>query len=337
MTSPLIVGLAGTRLGAAEADYLAAAEPLGIILFKRNIAGADEIARLVEDATAASGARLVLIDQEGGRVQRIGPPLAGRYPPARAIGDLYVRDPAAGARAAWLAGHLIAADLAPLGINTPCLPVADVPVPGAHDVIGDRAYAEDAARVAHLAGEAAAGVLAAGALPVVKHVPGHGRAAVDSHVSLPTVDAPRAALEADFAPFRALAGLPVGMTAHVVYEALDAARPATLSPVVVDVIRRDIGFAGLLMTDDISMGALTGDIGANAAASLAAGCDCVLHCNGDLDEMRAVAAALPPIAPDAARRLAAAHACLGPGRGDLAALREEFQALMGARAGTEAG
>ncbi|WP_226581778.1 beta-N-acetylhexosaminidase [Acuticoccus sediminis] len=330
MTSPLIVGLCGTRLTADEAAFLAEARPLGLILFRRNIGSREEIVRLVEDARAASGARLVLIDQEGGRVQRIGPPLAERYPPARSIGALYARDAEAGARAAWLAGHLIAADLLPLGINTPCLPVADVPVPGAHDVIGDRAYAEEPDAVARLAGAAMDGVLAAGALPVVKHVPGHGRACADSHFSLPVVDAPRDALERDFAPFRALAAAPLGMTAHVVYNALDTDLPATLSSTVLDLIRRDIGFDGLLMTDDISMGALTGDIGANARASLVAGCDCVLHCNGDMDEMTAVAGALGPIGPDAARRLDAAHAALGAGPGDVTALREEFHSLVGA-------
>ncbi len=340
MTSPLIVGLAGTRLSVDEADFLVQTRPLGIILFRRNIGDADDIARLVRDATAASGARLVLVDQEGGRVQRIGPPIAERYPPARTIGALAAKDPEAGARAAWLAGYLIAADLLPLGINTPCLPVADVPVPGAHDVIGDRAYAEDPAVVAHLAGAAAEGVLAAGALPVVKHVPGHGRAWVDSHVSLPVVEAGREELERDFAPFRALSGVPLGMTAHVVYTALDGERPATLSPSVLDLIRRDIGFDGLLMTDDISMGALTGDaltggaltasIEDNARASIAAGCDCVLHCNGNLNEMRAVAAALEPIGAEAGRRLGAAHARLGAAPGDVAGLRDEFRSLVGA-------
>lgn len=330
MTAPLIVGLSGTALTADEAAFLAATRPLGLILFKRNIGTADEITRLVAAAQEASGARLVLIDQEGGRVQRIGPPLAPRYPPAASIGALHAADPARAARAAWLAGHLIAADLAPFGINTPCLPVADVPVPGAHDVIGDRAYGQTPDIVAALAGAAAEGVMAAGALPVVKHIPGHGRAWVDSHVSLPVVEADRTALERDFAPFRALAATPVGMTAHVVYTAIDPARPATLSPAAIDLIRTDIGFDGLLMGDDISMGAISGDIGANAAASLAAGCDCVLHCNGDLGEMDAIAAAIGPMTDAAARRLAAAHARLGPAPADVAALRDEFADLVGA-------
>ena len=332
MTRPLIVGLAGTRLTDEERDYLAAARPLGFILFRRNIGTAEEIARLVADAQAASGAKLVLIDQEGGRVQRIGPPIVEHYPPARAIGDLFARDAEAGRRAAWLAGHLIAADLMALGINTPCLPVADVPVPGAHDVIGDRAYAMTPDAVATLAGACVEGVLAAGALPVIKHVPGHGRAVTDSHVGLPVVDATIADLQRDFAPFRALAAAPVGMTAHVVYTALDPARPATLSPTLVELVRRDIGFDGLLLTDDITMGALTGDMADNARAALAAGCDCILHCSGDLSEMEAIAAALDPISGDAARRLAAAEARLGTALADVAALRDEFHALVGAGA-----
>lgn len=330
MTAPLIVGLAGTRLTAAEAAFLGQAKPLGLILFKRNIGTAEEIVRLVDEARAASGARLTLIDQEGGRVQRIGPPLIAPYPTGRAIGDIARRDLAAGTRAAWLAGHLIAADLAPFGLNTPCLPVADVPVPGAHDVIGDRAYGEDPALVARLATAAAEGVLAAGALPVVKHIPGHGRAWVDSHVSLPVVDALRTELERDFAPFRALARMPLAMTAHVVYSGIDADRPATLSPDAIHLIRKDIGFDGLLMTDDISMGALSGSIADNARAALKAGCDCVLHCNGSLAEMKAIAAALEPMTPAATRRLEAAHARLGPAPADLAALKEEFAALTGA-------
>lgn len=330
MPSPLIVGLAGTVLTEAERGFLDAVRPLGIILFRRNLGDASQIARLVESACEAAAANLVLIDQEGGRVQRLGPPLAPRYPAAAAIGAVHARDPEGGRRAAWLAGHLIATDLLALGINVPCLPVADVPVPGAHDVIGDRAYSSHPLAVAELAGAAAAGVLAAGALPVVKHIPGHGRASVDSHREPPVVTAPREALEVDFEPFRALSALPLAMTAHVIYTALDAERPATLSPAVIGTIRENIGFDGLLMTDDISMGALAGDIGANAAAALGAGCDCVLHCNGDLAEMERIAAALPATSAAAAVRLDAATARLAPHRADVAGLRAEFGALVGA-------
>ena len=331
--APLIVGLSGTRLSAREADYLGSVRPLGLILFARNIETAAQVSALVTDAVAASGADLVFVDQEGGRVQRVRPPLAPRYPAAAVIGALYGRDAAQGLRAAWLAGRLIASDLLPLGLNAPCLPVADVPVPGAHDIIGDRAWGTTPEAVAALAGAAAEGVLAAGALPVVKHIPGHGRAGVDSHVSLPRVDAPRAALETDFAPFRALSHLPMAMTAHVLYTSLDPALPATLSPAVIGLIRDDIGFDGLLMTDDISMGAMGGSIADNARAALAAGCDCVLHCNGRMDEMERIAEALPEMSPDAARRLGRVKtARRQPPEDDTAALRREFGALLGAAA-----
>ncbi|WP_108661634.1 beta-N-acetylhexosaminidase [Acuticoccus kandeliae] len=328
MTAPLIVGLAGVSLTDDERAYLRDVRPLGIILFARNIGDAAQISRLTEEAAALSGAGLVFIDQEGGRVQRIRPPLVPRYPPAATIGRLYARDVEAGRRAAHLVGLLIASDLLPLGINAPCLPVADVPVPGSHDVIGDRAYGTTPEAVSVLAGAVADGVLEAGAFPVVKHIPGHGRAMVDSHVSLPVVEATREALEVDFAPFRALSALPMAMTAHVRYTALDETRCATLSPRVISLIRNEIGFGGLLMSDDISMGALGGDLADNAAAALAAGCDCVLHCNGDMDEMRLIADRLPPMAPSAATRLAAVLARRNKApAGDIAALREEFSAL----------
>ncbi|GAB5376957.1 MAG: beta-N-acetylhexosaminidase [Acuticoccus sp.] len=333
MTAPLIVGLAGLELLEPEREFLAAVRPLGIIVFRRNIADAEQLTALVGNALAASGAALAFVDQEGGRVQRVRPPLAPRYPAAAAIGALYANDPAAARRAAFLGGYLIARDLAPFGLNVPCLPVADVPVRGAHDVIGDRAYGLAPQVVAELAGAAADGVLAAGALPVMKHLPGHGRAHVDSHLSLPDVDTPRDALTADFTPFHALNTLPMGMTAHVRYAAIDPDAPATLSSAAISLIRDEIGFGGLLMTDDISMGALGPDVAANAARALRAGCDCVLHCNGDLDEMRAIAAALPPITPAAGARLAAALAARRtPAAADIAVLRAEFDTLLGAGA-----
>ncbi len=291
--TPLIVGLSGTSLTAREAEFLKRVRPVGLILFARNIETMAQVTELVAEAVAASGTDLVFVDQEGGRVQRLRPPLVPSYPPAAVIGAIYARDEAAGLRAAWLAGHLIASDLQPTGLNAPCLPVADVPVPGAHDIIGDRAYGTDPARVAALAGAAAEGVLDAGAFPVLKHIPGHGRAAVDSHVALPRVDASRAELGSDFAPFRALNHLPLGMSAHVLYTALDPTLPATLSPTVIGIIRDEIGFDGFLMTDDISMGALGGNIADDAVAALAAGCDCVLHCNGRMAEMERIAAVLP--------------------------------------------
>jgi beta-N-acetylhexosaminidase len=328
MTAPFIVGLSGTHLTGTERAFLRAARPAGVILFARNVAEPDALRRLTGEAAEACGSPLVLVDQEGGRVQRIRPPLAPRYPSAAAIGAVHARDPAAGTRAAFLAGRLIAADLAALGITVSCLPVADVPVPGADDVIGDRAYAGEPERVATLARSAAVGVMAGGCLPVVKHMPGHGRATVDSHRACPVVDASRAALERDFAPFRALSDLPVAMTAHVRYTAIDPERPATVSPAAVEVIRAAIGFDGLLLTDDISMGALSGSAADNAAAALAAGCDMVLHCTGRIGEMEALAAGLPPLTVAAQRRLDAAVAALGaPDGANITAMRAEFDAL----------
>ena len=333
MTAPLIVGLEGLDLAVRERDFLERVRPLGIIVFGRNVETGDRLAALVEAALEASGASLAFVDQEGGRVQRLKPPLAPRYPAARVIGAIYERDTAAGLRAAWLAGRLIGADLAPYGLNAPCLPVADVPVPGANDVIGDRAYANRPGPVAALAASAAEGVFASGALPVVKHMPGHGRALADSHFALPDVDAPLAELQSDFAPFRALASMPMGMSAHMRFAAIDPHRPATLSAAAISLIRDDIGFDGLLMTDDISMGALGGEVAGNAAAAIAAGCDCVLHCNGRFEEMEAVAAALPPMTDAAARRLAAVlQARRAPDASDVEALRAEFGALLGAGA-----
>ena len=331
--APLIVGLAGTRLGPDESAFLRDVRPFGIILFARNIETGAQVRDLLGAAQDASGAPLTLVDQEGGRVQRVRPPLAPRQPPGAQVGAAAARNPANAARIGWLSGRLVAGDVAPLGFNTPCLPVADVPVEGAHDVIGDRAYGHDPAHVARVAAAVAEGVLAAGCLPVVKHIPGHGRATADSHFSLPTVRASRAELERDFAPFQALAHLPLAMSAHVTFSAIDDT-PATLSPKVVgEVIRQQIGFDGLLMTDDISMRALRGDLGTLSRRALDAGCDAVLHCNGKMREMRTIADALPPMATAAQRRLDAACAALRPAdAADLDALRAEFAALVEADA-----
>jgi beta-N-acetylhexosaminidase len=328
MRAPLVVGLAGTALTDAERGFLREVRPVGVIVFARNVGDGDGLARLVGEAKAAAGDALAFVDQEGGRVQRLRPPLAPRMPAAARIGALHARDPEAGRRAAFLAARLIAADIARFGLDCPCLPVADVPSEGAHDVIGDRAYARDPAVVAALAAAAAEGLSAGGAIPCVKHLPGHGRATVDSHLATPVVDAPLAALERDFAPFRALAGLPLGMTAHLVYTAIDRDAPGTVSPAVVRVIRERIGFSGLLLTDDIVMGAVGDDVVSAGTAALAAGCDIVLHCNGDLAAMERLAAALPPLGAEGERRLAAAVEGRRPPAGDVAALREEFAALM---------
>ncbi len=330
MSAPLIVGLEGLELTPRERDFLADVRPIGVIVFARNVQSGEQLSALVGAALDAAGASLAFVDQEGGRVQRLRPPLAPRYPAARAIGALYERDAEAGRRAAWLAGRLIGEDLAQYRLNAPCLPVADVPVPGANDVIGDRAYSERPDAVATLAASAAEGVLASGALPVVKHIPGHGRAGADSHFALPDVDASLAELEADFAPFRALVHLPMAMTAHVRYRAIDAAGAGTLSAAVIKAIREDIGFGGLLMSDDISMGALGGKVADNARRALEAGCDCVLHCNGKFKEMAAIAEALPPMGEAGAARLAAALAARRtPGADDIAALRAEFAGHLG--------
>jgi beta-N-acetylhexosaminidase len=327
-----ITGIAGTALTDEERRFLGGAQPWGFIVFARNIAGPDPLRRLIAELRAAVGRDApVLIDQEGGRVARLRPPNWPEYPPGAAYGALYDRDRDAGLAAARLGGRLIAYDLADLGIDVDCLPVADVPVAGADAVIGDRAYGTEPAKVAAIAGALAAGLAAGGVLPVLKHIPGHGRATADSHKRLPVVTAERATLETtDFAAFRPLAGLPLGMTAHVVFSALDPIAPATTSAVIVEgVIRDSIGFRGLLMSDDISMGALSGSISERSAAAIAAGCDVVLHCNGELAEMRAVAAAVPKLSGAPAGRAKAALAQKQPPKPiDVAASRAEFARLL---------
>jgi beta-N-acetylhexosaminidase len=310
MTSACIFGCAGPRLSAEERKLFEQVDPLGLILFGRNIEAPDQVRALVSDFRAVVGrARApVLIDQEGGRVQRLRPPYWPDFPAAEKYGMLYAEDRATGLAAARLGARLIAAELTPLGVNVDCLPVADLRFPEGHDVIGARAYAEDPVAVAALGSAAAEGLLAGGVLPVIKHIPGHGRARVDSHEALPRVDAPLAELDrTDFEPFRKLAHLPIAMTAHVVYSAIDPEHPATTSPLVIaEIVRKRIGFLGLLLTDDLSMRALQGPLGARAERALAAGCDIALHCNGGMDEMREVAAAVPPLAGDASRRAEAA-------------------------------
>lgn len=302
----LITGLRGTDLGADEVAFLRRVRPCGIILFARNLASADQIRRLVSDARTAIGAAdvLILIDQEGGRVQRIRPPLGRALPAAQAYALLYDSDPVAACEAAYLQARLIADDLLALGINTDCAPVLDIPVPGAHAIIGDRAYGTTPAQVAALGRATANGFLAGGVLPVIKHIPGHGRATADSHLALPVVDTPHDLLSrTDFAPFQALSDMPAAMTAHVVFSALDATQPASTSRRVTDlVIRAEIGFGGLLMSDDLSMQALAGSIGARAAAVITAGSDVALHCNGELAEMEEAAAHVPDLAGEARAR-----------------------------------
>lgn len=327
-----ICGLAGLTVSADERAFLREARPWGLILFKRNVNSPDQVSELVASFRECVGWQApVLVDQEGGRVQRLGPPNWPSYPPGARFGALYDREPAVGLAAARLAGHLIAADLQPLGIDVDCLPLADVPVAGADAVIGDRAYGTEPGKVAAIAGAIAAGLQAGGVLPVLKHLPGHGRATADSHHRLPVVDTDRATLEStDFAAFKPLAKLPLGMTAHVVFSALDAVAPATTSVTIVQqVIRGFIGFQGLLMSDDISMGALSGTLGQRSEAALAAGCDVVLHCNGDLLEMTQVASVVPELAGDAAARAEAALAMRhAPEAFDVAAARQTFTEMV---------
>jgi beta-N-acetylhexosaminidase len=327
-----ITGLSGAALNAAERAFLRDADPWGLILFKRNVETPAQVARLTADFRESVGREApVLVDQEGGRVQRLGPPHWPAYPPAAAFGRAYDRDPRAGLRTAWLAARLIAADLRDVGIDVDCLPLADLPVAGSDPVIGDRAYGDTPEKVAQLACAAADGLLAGGVLPVLKHVPGHGRATADSHARLPVVDAARELLETtDFVPFRRLADLPLGMTAHIVFTAIDPIAPATTSATLVRHVIRDwIGFDGLLMSDDISMGALSGSLDERSRAAISAGCDTVLHCNGKLEEMQAVAGAVPRLAGAAATRAEAAlRRRRQPDTQEIARLRAELAALL---------
>src|SRR6187397_969627 len=323
-----ITGLEGLTLSPDERAFLRDARPWGLIIFKRNVSTPDQVTELTQSFRDAVGSEApVLVDQEGGRVQRLGPPHWPTYPPGARYSELYDQEPAAGIAAARLAGHLIAADLRPLGIDVDCLPVA-----GGDPVIGDRAYGSEPGKVAKIAKAIAEGLEAGGVLPVVKHLPGHGRATTDSHHKLPVVDTDRATLEAaDFAAFKPLAGLPLGMTAHVVFSAIDPVAPATTSVTMVrQVIRGFIGFQGLLMSDDISMNALSGSIAERSRAALAAGCDVVLHCNGDLDEMAAVANEASELVGEAARRADAALAARrAPDEFDAEAARNLFMQMIG--------
>ncbi len=312
----VILGCADRALDEGERRLFADVDPAGFILFKRNCESPGQLRDLVaalRDSVGRPDAP-VLIDQEGGRVVRLRPP-HWRAPPAPALfGALARADLARARRAVWLNERLIAAELFDVGVDVNCAPALDLRFAGATDMVGDRAFSDDIETVAALGRAAADGISDGGVLPVVKHLPGHGRARADSHVSLPHVDEPLAELRArDFAPFHALRDVPLGITAHVRYDALDNARPATLSPTVIEqAIRGEIGFQGLLLTDDLSMGALSGPVEARAAAALAAGCDIALHCNGKRDEMEAVAAAVPRLQGASAARWARALAARRP-------------------------
>jgi beta-N-acetylhexosaminidase len=338
-----IFGCAGPQLSDEERAFFTTTRPFGFILFARNIETPTQVRALVADLRASVGRpdASVLIDQEGGRVQRLGPPHWRAIPPARTFGALFAREQRAGEEAVETNARLIAAELMDLGINVDCLPVLDVPVRGAHDIIGDRAFTEDPSVVARLGAAACRALRHGGVMPIIKHIPGHGRARGDSHLELPVVDAPLSELRAwDFAPFRAVSETLNGgaqcwaMTAHVVYKALDAKRPATISPIVIEtIIRGEIGFDGPLISDDLSMKALSGGMRERTEASLAAGCDLVLHCDGKMDEMREIAAVCPALSDAADARLAKASAGLPRHpAADQEALRRRLESLLSATA-----
>jgi beta-N-acetylhexosaminidase len=335
MTSAMILGCSGPKLTAEEKAFFADARPWGFILFRRNVESPDQLRALtgelrdsIDDPNAP-----ILIDQEGGRVQRLGPPHWPKYPP----GEAYLKatnDPLAARELVRLGARLMAHDLRAVGIDIDCMPVLDVPVPGAHDIIGDRAYAHDPALVAQLGRAAAEGMLAGGVLPVIKHMPGHGRAFADSHKDLPVVHADFDTLDGwDFAPFKALSDMPIAMTAHVVFTAVDPNHPATTSKKAVKLMRGHLGFSGLILSDDLSMQALSGSLTERAQAALKAGCDIVLHCNGDLAEMAAVAEGVGRLKGKAADRADAALARIvhTPEPLDYRAAHDRFTALLAGR------
>ena len=332
-TKAFITGVAGTNLSAEERSFIATERPWGFILFKRNVADPAQVTALTNQLRDAVGEpnAPVLIDQEGGRVQRLSPPHWPLYPPGAVFGSLYDIDAALGLRAALLSARLIGDDLARLSVTVDCLPLADVPVSGADAVIGNRAYGTEPAKVSAIARAVTDGLVQGGILPVLKHIPGHGRATADTHFRLPVVDTSQAELEkTDFAAFRPLVDLPMAMTAHVVFSAYDPAHPATTSATMIEtVIRGLIGFQGLLMSDDVSMNALAGSIAERTRAIFAAGCDLVLHCNGKLDEMREVASETPELSGKALIRAERALASRKPPVPfDRAAARAELDALI---------
>jgi beta-N-acetylhexosaminidase len=325
----MILGCSGKSLTPDEISFYRDERPWGFILFARNIGEPEQIKDLVlalRESVERPNAP-VFIDQEGGRVQRLRPPLAPNYPAGAALGALYRQDREAGLRAAWLLARLHAFDLTRFGITADCLPVLDVPIEGASDVIGTRAFDKQPDIVTELGRAAAEGLMAGGMLPVMKHIPGHGRAFSDTHFELPTVDTPLAELRGhDFAPFKALNYLPAAMTAHVVFTVVDPDDPATTSKKVIEeIIRGEIGFDGLLMSDDTSMKALSGDFPAKAAAILAAGCDLVLHCNGVMEEMAGIASRSAVLAGKSLQRAERALSFIGAGDAkDETEIRAEF-------------
>jgi beta-N-acetylhexosaminidase len=329
----VIFGLAGLAVSDEERRFFEDVDPFGFILFARNCDTPDQIRALVGDlrAIVGRGDAPVLIDQEGGRVARLRPPHWREAPPAAVFGELAARNDAAALEATRLNARLIGLELADMGIDVDCAPVLDIPAPGSHEIVGDRAFGTSPALVAELGRAAIEGFLAAGVIPVVKHIPGHGRAMVDSHHDLPVVEAALDELrKIDFAPFAALADAPWAMTAHVVYTAIDPDNPATTSKTAIaEFIRGEIGFGGVLVSDDLSMKALSGSFGERTSAALAAGCDIALHCNGEMDEMRAVADAVTPLSAEASARIARGRAALAPAEHvDVSADLAQLHALL---------
>lgn len=328
-----IAGVAGTELTADEIAFFRDEKPWGFILFARNVESLEQVADLtaqLRDVTDRPQMP-VFIDQEGGRVQRLRPPLVPNYPAAAEIGSIYHRDEETGLRAAWLHARLHAFDLLKVGVNADCLPVLDVPIEGAHDVIGARAYSKNPHEVALMGRAAAEGLLAGGVLPVIKHMPGHGRAFSDTHKELARVDVPLSELVAhDFVPFKALNDLPMAMTAHVIFDSLDPKNPSTLSPTVINTVIRDVlQFDGLIISDDISMKALSGDLGDIAEGITNAGCDIVLYCAGVMEELKKIAPRVPILEGKSLRRAELAEVYAGePDLSDEAELREEFGQLF---------
>jgi beta-N-acetylhexosaminidase len=332
---PAIYGLAGETLTEAERSFFRSADPAGYILFRRNCVDRGQLRALTDDLRSIHGRDdlPILIDQEGGRVARMRPPAWPEFPNAERFANLYRAAPMTAIEATRANAAALAALLRESGINVDCLPLLDVRQPGATDIIGDRALGSEPMQVAALGRAVLDGLRQGGVVGVIKHMPGHGRALVDSHHQLPVVDVDEEALEIDLEPFVTLRNAPMGMTAHVVYTAWDEDLPASLSPIVIEaIIRGRIGFDGLLMSDDLGMSALSGGFDLRAGGALAAGCDLALHCSGVMDEMEAVASAVGDIKDKSRERLARAMATIaeavdGPGYEELAAKRDELLAV----------